>query len=288
MTREVYIRQSLDGGVFWLRLMKDLVTVTANGLNMSGYRFVQPLERFRFHCEILLAECLDVGSGLVTDELRQCRALITEFTEECESVTQQLTGFVLNTRLNKVHGVLNSKPVAVRAGKLPEVYGSVKFINARAAELAAGISALLSEITTLQLDGNLFSHCMPCAHLFFLKTVRIYETELASIEADTVEDVSLSAKAALISSCLSTAQGFIDPTQTAELTVAKNLMVKLSNYDVETFSEGFAPVIHSCERFFVSLTENVLTRKIMSVMLPLLPDALLRLTRRAVADCKYY
>ncbi|MDP4153818.1 MAG: DUF2935 domain-containing protein [Bacillota bacterium] len=101
LSREEYIRLSLENNLFWLRIMKEHAIFIESSMLPPDRSLTLEASRFKRQFEQLLATAIRLSNGSVSKESLQSGQFYTRYTDEAERITQKFTGITINRNLTQ-------------------------------------------------------------------------------------------------------------------------------------------------------------------------------------------
>ena len=98
LSRENYIRHSLEINLFFLRLVKEHVILGAVSLPPRDINITYQLIGLKNNVELLLDRAVQLSQGVISDEVLSSDELVTDLTLNTEWKTQLLTGIPINMK----------------------------------------------------------------------------------------------------------------------------------------------------------------------------------------------
>ena len=111
LSREEYIRLSLELNLFFARIAKEHSIFLKNGFTGRDVGLAEEADRFKVLFEGLLAETVALANGVISPEVATSGELITPLTLSAERVSEFYTGIQINQGLTQaeagISGVLD-------------------------------------------------------------------------------------------------------------------------------------------------------------------------------------
>lgn len=99
LSKEEYIRHSLEINLFFLRLVKEHAIFAAASLPPRDLEVSKQAVELKTTGEGLLGKAISLSGGIISPEVKNSGELVTELTLELEKSTQFLTGIPIDTTL---------------------------------------------------------------------------------------------------------------------------------------------------------------------------------------------
>lgn len=106
---ENYITLSLETHLFFSRIMKEHALFLEAGFPCKEDNMVAKSEHFRREFEKLLMDVIKISNGRINNPILESNELVTEFTIPAEKRTEQLSGIPINTDITRMELNLNSR-----------------------------------------------------------------------------------------------------------------------------------------------------------------------------------
>lgn len=283
-----YAILSLETHLFFSRIMKEHSLFLEAGFPCKNHAWIQKADWFRKQFEALLLETLRISAGNIQGHILDSNELVTEFTVPAEKRTQHLSGIPINHRISIMEQNL-------RAGcSLPEscaLNRTVFRINQRALRLLDGLIAFKERILKEVSRGELFTANYPLLIRHIIREARLYRETIEKLQqnqCDSYESLyqtenfwnQIMMEHALF------IRGLLDPSEAALIDTAdgfaadyQKLLEMAQQQDCRANSSltemSLAETLKYRE-FKTAGTEGILENKIVSIILPLLADHVLR------------
>ena len=101
LSRESYIRKSLELNLFYQRIMKEHLFFIEINIPSFETAYIIESNILKKSFEELLAESIILSKGVISEESLNSNEIVTPFTLSAEEITSSLTGASLNTNLTK-------------------------------------------------------------------------------------------------------------------------------------------------------------------------------------------
>ena len=99
LTREEYIRLSLELNLFFGRIAKEHSIFLKSSFTAKDIRLAEEAENFKIQFENLLAEAISLANGVISPEVIASGELVTPLTLNAERISQYYTGIQINSNL---------------------------------------------------------------------------------------------------------------------------------------------------------------------------------------------
>lgn len=287
LSREEYIRLSMEQNLFWLRIMKEHAIFIESIMPPIQERLASEADRFKQQFEQLLAAAIRLSNASVSKEALASGQYYTRFTDEAERIMQQFTGISINRGLTLME--TNIEPFTpytdYSAGKEQEV----NLLNQK-------ILRLLQQF--IEFKANLFHNQASCLLVTFEYTA-VFEhilhegqeyrkvlTNLQKREApdETVSPEEINFWTHIMSEHAKVLRGRFDPTEEILFTEASKyaaifdeLLKSLQSIaDLDPIIVASEQMVYDFANFKAVVTRALIECKARAILFPLFTDHLLR------------
>lgn len=165
-----FVQESIAINLYYLRTLREFCLNIQTSLVPFEKGYISKAESIALSCERLGNDITSFASGMVSKEALDYQIYVTQYTLECEKLTEKLFNIDIDTGITEKELQLKSgEPKTVSK----EMVDSMKRINAEAFSLADEFSKLCTEIVNKMEINELFSYSYIALTRFM-----IYETEL--------------------------------------------------------------------------------------------------------------
>ena len=165
-----FVQESIAINLYYLRTLREFCLNIQTSLVPFEKGYISKAESIALSCERLGNDITSFASGMVSKEALDYQIYVTQYTLECEKLTEKLFNIDIDTGITEKELQLKSgEPKTVSQ----EMVDSMKRINAEAFSLADEFSKLCTEIVDKMEINELFSYSYIALTRFM-----IYETEL--------------------------------------------------------------------------------------------------------------
>lgn len=172
---ENYITLSLETHLFFSRIMKEHAFFLEAGFPCKNEDWIQKADSFRQQFEQLLADVIKISNGRINRPILESDELVTEFTIHAEKRTEYLSGVAFNTELTRMEQ--NLRPGSYRENNR-ELMRMVHRINERALHLLNGLIDFKENILREVENGRLFTFNYPLLIEHILREARLYRSAI--------------------------------------------------------------------------------------------------------------
>ena len=284
LSREEFIRKSLEINLFYQRIMKEHLFLIETHLPCVETAYIAEANILKLSFEEILTETVILANGIISEEAIKSHEIVTEYTLPAEVVTSALTGASINTNITKAELELTSNP---RFECTEWLENAVCSLNMRSKNLLEEVIAFKQKLLALVLECKLALMLYPelLEHL-----IEEAEQYLEILECLMHRDLpyrvlcdELNFWNHIMEEHAKFIDGLLDPTEEELKKVA------------EGFAERFERLVNECIRisdkliiqrsleatkdirdFKTAATEGLLACSIKSIIPPLLADHVLR------------
>ena len=282
-----YVTLSLETHLFFARIMKEHGLFLEAGFLCKDKEWIKKADWFRKNFEELLCDTVEVSNGRISRSVLDAGELVTEFTIAAENRTEKLSGVDINSNISKETKEL--QPFGnVRDNR--NILRIVHGLNRRALQLLNGFiefkESILAEVGKCRLyQANyplLIEHILREAKLYRATVRKLMEGRDLSYQC--IMDTEVFWNQIMMEHALFI-RGLLDPSEEVLIKTAddfakeyKNLLEQAKRQDCranELTKEILNETIKYSE-FKAAGAKGILDCKILSVILPLLADHVLR------------
>ncbi|MFZ5989097.1 MAG: DUF2935 domain-containing protein [Bacillota bacterium] len=289
LSREEFIRQSLEHNLFFNRIIKEHLIFAAAALGVKDPELTQPAMELKNQYERLLSETVMLSNRVLSPEAVASGEFVTRFTLNAELVTQAYTGIPINTSITQTE-----------MGLMPGMYVNPMFesrvgmLNQRAIELTKQAIEVKKQLGNAVKACKLFTFVYPALldHVleeakFYLKILTMLQnredmdTIRSAIEHEIFWNHIMEEHAEFI-------RGMLDPSEEQlinkaddfaeefeELTESAKKALRMTTLLPQVTRESIEGT-YKIRNFKAEGTLGILECKIKSIILPLLSDHVLR------------
>lgn len=291
ISKQDFIRESLDLNLFFLRIMKEHAIFLEAALPSKNITLKNRADALKNRFTLLLAQAVSLSNGVIDSKLLHANEIVTKHTLQAEKVTQYFSGIMIDSRLTFLEYSLKAGPSNKDISKLTE---PVRVLNQHS---LTAVNMIIQYKTKLKNDVSscrLFIDVYPSLIDHILREA-IYFSKLLSklqngIEIDMKTDVIMheSFWDEIMSEHSFFIRGLLDPDETKLFDLAndfgkefEDLRKKASglNKSKKDISDLTSKTLMSAKKlrdFKDQGAQGILNCKIKSVIIPLLADHVLR------------
>lgn len=180
LSREDYIRHSLETNLFFLRIAKEHTILPAASVPPRDLLVTYESVELKNNFERLLARTVMLSPGNINPEVLLSGEVVTDHTLQAEKSTQFLTGIPIDTSITKMELAL--KP-DTQPKPMPLLYEQVSMLNH---EALIGINAAIAfkeKLLNNVLNCKVFSYTYPTMLRHVIEESRFYAMLLMRLQS---------------------------------------------------------------------------------------------------------
>ncbi|NLW23185.1 MAG: DUF2935 domain-containing protein [Tissierellia bacterium] len=294
-----FIQMSLEANLFWGRIMKEHMIFIEAALPIKNSNYILEADNIKKSYEELLMETIMVSNGAISQGAIDSKELVTAFTLEAETTTENLTGVCINKEISSLELNLTSRP---DFNYTPSLERHIFELNNRYINITVEVINFMEKLLSQLLDCTLFAFMYPnmLDHLieeakFYLKSLidlqeriklkedilrtEVFWNHIMEDHSTFIRGMLDPSEKELIKRAHSFAELFeklLEKTKKAE----KENICKITRENLEAAKE--------LKDFKTASTEGILGCNIKSIISPLLADHVLREANRYIRILKEY
>lgn len=179
LSREEYIRLSLELNLFFARIAKEHSIFLESGFTAKDVRLAQEADSFKVQFEGLLAETISLANGVVSPEVTDSGELITDVTSNAERVSQYYTGIRINLNLTRAEAGIGGSKGFMNVQMLEQ---RVFMLNQKALALTSALAQFKSRILNNVVSCKLFTTNYALLLDHILREARFYLRMLSKLQ----------------------------------------------------------------------------------------------------------
>ncbi|AUS97076.1 hypothetical protein CDQ84_11040 [Clostridium thermosuccinogenes] len=180
LTREEYIRLSLELNLFFGRIAKEHSIFLESSFTAKDARLAEEAENFKNQFEMLLAEAISLANGVISPEVIASGELVTPLTLNAERVSQYYTGIQINSNLTQAENALAAGSPGFMLS--PALEQRVFMLNQKAMGLTSALAQFKSRILNSVISCRLFTTNYPLLIDHILREARFYLGMLTKLQ----------------------------------------------------------------------------------------------------------
>jgi hypothetical protein len=291
LSREEYIRLSLELNLFFARIAKEHSIFLETSFTGRDVRFTEEADNFKVQFEGLLAETIALSNGVISPEVAMSGELITPLTLSAEQASSFYTGIRINSNITQAEAGIAGNPGALAS---PLVEQRVFNLNQRAMALTSALaqfkSTILSNVTSCKMFTTnyplLIDHILREAHFYLKMLKRLQNREDVLTHRDLLEQEVFWNR--IMAEHSKFIRGLLDPTEVDLIGTANNYgneFDKLTKDAVAAIDKTMAfskvtsdslQATKELRDFKAAGTKGLLNCSIKAIAYPLLGDHVLR------------
>ncbi|NLL52865.1 MAG: DUF2935 domain-containing protein [Peptococcaceae bacterium] len=283
----LFIRQSLDLNLFFLRIMKEHSLFLAAGFLSKDAALAEQALQFNTSFNALLTEAVLLANGNVDLTVLSSGEVVTNMTLRAEQKTQQLSGVPIDTALTAQE--LRLVPAGENVN--PAIQGNVQNLNQRAIALTRELVKFKTQILDGMLSCRLFTFNFPLLIIHIRREAILFIEQLESLQRTGAIDYAQEIFAQKIFWDRQMAEHaqfishLLDPTEAALINQANGFAELFYNLRAQAESGVNPPdqmiqeeiiATNNLRNFKATAEELILACRIKSIIIPLLADHVLR------------
>lgn len=287
LSRENYIRSSLELNLFFGRIMKEHLIFMEVAFMPKNKEHILEANKLKEDIENLLLEVVLLSNGIISLDVLESEELITPLTLESEKITEFYTGVDINTKITKLESKLEGPDPSFRfpRGLERKIYE----INERAIVLVSKVikfkERVINEILNCKIFINLYllliEHILREAKLYLRMLIEIQDAirnRQTILQQEIFWNTIMEEHALFI-------RGLLDPTEVDLINTANNFanifheLVEEAEEDRPSIPEYTRESLEATigiKGFKTQGTEGIINCEIRSIAYPLLGDHVLR------------
>ena len=179
LTREQYIRLSLELNLFFARIAKEHSIFLESSFTAKDINLAREAENLKIQFEILLAEAISLSNGVISPDVVVSGELVTPLTLNAERISQYYTGIQINSNLTQAElGLAGNSGYMLN----PMLEQRVYMLNQKAIGLTAALAQFKSKILNSVLSCRLFTTNYPLLIEHILREAQFYLRMLTKLQ----------------------------------------------------------------------------------------------------------
>ncbi len=292
LSREGFIRKSLELNLFFLRIMKEHSFFLEAGFTPKNSSLAQEADELKNRFGELLNEAVLLSDGIISPEVAASNEIVTPFTLEAERATEFFTGIPINTSITIAETLLAGDSHLVQAKKLEQ---KLFKLNQRAIAASNALIKFKTRLLANVLSCKLFTFNYPLLIDHILRETKLYVRLLQQLQTrsniDSAREIIRQEAFwnRIMAEHAKFIRGLLDPTEEALINTANNFAQQFDEL-TEKAKAAISKTIPSTEvvtaksleatkeisNFKAEGTQGILQCKIQSIIVPLLGDHVLR------------
>ncbi len=180
LTREEYIRLSLELNLFFLRIAKEHSIFLESSFTAKDLRLAEEADNFKIQFEMLLAEAISLANGVISPEVIASGELVTPLTLDAERISQYYTGIQINSNLTLSE--MRLVPGSTGYMLSPVLEQRVYMLNEKAIRLTTALIQFKTKILNGVISCRLFTTNYPLLIEHIRREARLYRNMLTKLQ----------------------------------------------------------------------------------------------------------
>jgi len=284
LSREEYIRLSLEFNLFWLRIMKEHAIFIESTIPAAVRQIAVEADRFKQQFERLLELCIRLANGWVSEDALRSGQYYTRYTDEAERNMQQFTGISINRELTLQE--TNIEPFTGSSEATARLEQQVSNLNESILNLMNAFLEFKAGLLNSQSGCRLYTFTYTAVLDHILREGEEYVQKLSTIQRGErppaeIVNQDIYFWNTIMGDHAKTMRGLFDPTETEFFNEADRY-AKMYEEILRISTESRAPADNTVEavtgisEFKSETTAGLIGCDIKALMLPLFTDHLLR------------
>ncbi len=286
----LFIQQSFINNLFYLRTLREFCLTIELSFYQNNESYITVAHDLGKKYEELGNQILKLANYNISKDLLDSKAFVTDYTLDCELLTEELFDIDIDTDLTVEE--MNLNPIEDNKNLSNEILEELKNINENAIELTRGFIDFCQYLLESRNNNLIFSYNYPLIYRYMIEEASLYANDLYRIQNRTSVDPTFIANYEYyFCNSMKLACQFIiglsDPNQTAIITNANNyrkiFQEKMKRYQEENFSpdalklenEHTIEQVKSLIDFFIKIITGILNNELSFNIFPLFFDNLL-------------
>ncbi|TYQ12819.1 UNVERIFIED_CONTAM: protein of unknown function (DUF2935) [Acetivibrio alkalicellulosi] len=291
LTREEYIRQSVEINLFFLRIIKEHLIFAAASFTPKDTKLITESINLKMQFEQLLSRTIPLADGLISQEVLSSGEIVTPFTLKAELATQHYTGIPIETRLTRAQTVIRP---ALNNNIVMGLENHVFMLNEHALKLTCYAISTKKKLYKDVVECKTFTHLYPELLHHVIEEAGYYFEILKKLQRR--DDMTITLKKIveyqvfwnhIMSEHGEFIRGMLDPSEEELIDIADKFADEFDDLfkaakdasekaAMEVVTKKSTEETSKFREFKMQGTKGIIDCKIKSVILPLLADHVLR------------
>lgn len=182
-----YVQESIAINLYYLRTLREFCLNIQTSLIPFQTAYIKEAESIALECEALGSQIASFASGLVSSDALDYQIYVTNYTLECEELTEKLFNVQINTDITKKELELKpGNPTSVSS----ELKKTMEDINNKAYNLADRFVTLSRKVLDGMTSNEIFSYSYITLTEFMIYDTELFKTGLERLIKQTQIDPS--------------------------------------------------------------------------------------------------
>lgn len=287
-----FITQSLIDHIFYLRTLREFCLNIQLSFYQNNQNIIEVAEGLGKRYEELNIEAVKLAEDRIPNQIIKTSYFITDYTLNCELLTEKLFNVDINTDITidqmNLNGFDNINEIKINE----ELLNRIGTLNNNVIELTKNFIDFCRDLKQSMVGGNLFSYSYPLIYTYMIEEAALYASDLDRIQQRNNADPTyiINFEYYFSNSMMRASQfiiGLSDPNQTSIITNAdnyrkafSNLMKKYQDTKIspdtqKVLNEETISLVESFKIFLFKIIEGILNESYYFTMNPLFFDNLL-------------
>ena len=238
----LFIQQSLINNLFYLRTLREFCLTIQLSFFENNKSYSEIADGLRKRYEELEEKMIGLAKNRLPEEIINSDSFVTEYTLDCELLTEKLFGIDINTNLT-------TAAMNLTAGEKEltdeELIAEISEVNEDSIELTQNFIDFGKYLLQNMRDTTLFSYLYPLIYTYMLEEAALYASDLYRIQNRTGADPTFVVNYEYwFSNSMKQASQFIiglsDPEQASIITNADNFR-KIFDSQMKKYQDSVTP-----------------------------------------------
>jgi len=291
ITKQKFIRQSLQLNLFFLRIMKEHSIFLEAAFTLKDKNLIMQAENFKNEFTRLLSHAAALSNGVIPEKVLRSNEFFTKYTMPAEKATQFYTGIFIDSSLTSMENSLKPSRDNKNISMLTE---QVYMLNNNSITATNKIISFKRKLKDDVLSCKVFTanypllidHILREAVFFAELLTRLQNGNEINMKKDVLEQETFWNR--IMSEHSFFLRGLLDPTEEELFNISNNFgkefealrkeasAANKSSLDIAGLTNNTIKETTKLRDFKAQATEGLLGCKIKSIILPLLGDHVLR------------
>ena len=287
-----FVTQSLIDHLFYLRTLREFCLNIQLSFYQNNQNIIEVAESLGKRYEELNREAVQLAEGNIPNSIIKNNYFITDYTLNCELLTEKLFGVDINTNITidqiNLIGFDNINEIEISE----ELLNRISTLNNNATQLTKNFIDFCRDLKKAMLEGNIFSYSYPLIYSYMIEEAALYASDLDRIQQRNNADPTyiINFQYYFSNSMMQASQfiiGLSDPNQTSIIMNADNYRKAFSNLMKKYQQSSSSPeaqqilneeamdLVESFRRFLGKIIDGVLNNTNYFIVEPIFLDNLL-------------
>ena len=285
--QQQYVVHSLELHLFFGRIMKEHSIFLEAGFTPKNPDYAKTANQYKEIFETVLYNAVQLGNGVVRNEVASSGEIVTDYTFASEQKTQNFTGIAIDMEITRLEDMFHGSENPTIT---PDLAANVKKLNSYAMYHLEGLIDFKIKVNNNVLFCDLFTTNYPSLYGHIIQEAKTYLQHLRKLECG--EGIEISIKEIelfwdeIMMEHAKTIRGALDPSEDKLISMAddfakqyKVLLEQTKNASSTNMDEVTSMALRETMEFHdfkEAGVKGINECKVRSVILPLLADHVLR------------